>query len=273
MKTLFLCLYVALCVHLAYSQSEPKVVVDNLAVTHEQKGWRVTDASTTPIHFNLIKGDLILRIDGKNAAETGPMLMASLFNQGYRRQINLFIERGDARMEIGLREIRAQDYDPVVPIPFIHVASGFYAPDAAFKDIDGHPVTVEQFKDKWLLIDFMATWCAPCMETLPNVLSAAEDNDLTLNLLMVALNDRTDAVRRMQQKYKISSPIAMMPALSQLPIDFGITTNHWTGQVPALVLIHPDGEIALIDLGCCSSNKIEKTIECLMGCRPDEASK
>ena len=272
-KKLFLCINVVLCSHLVHSQSQPIVVVDNLTVTHEQNGWRVIDASTTPIHFNLIKGDLIVRIDGKNAAESGPMTMASLFNQGDRRQIHLFIERGDLRLEIGLREILTQDYDPVGPNPFRHVASGFSAPDAAFNDIDGHPLTLEQFKGRWLLIDFMATWCPPCIQTLPNVLSAAEHNDLSLNLLMVALNDREPAVRRMQQKYAIASPIAMAQTMSQLPIDFGITTNRWTGQVPALVLIRPDGEVALIEMGCCDTNHIEKTIENLMSSKPDEVLK
>lgn len=270
MKQLFLCVYIALWSHLACAQSEIKVVVDNLAVAHEHKGWRVLSASTTPIHFNLIKGDLIVRIDGRNASETGPMLMANLFNQGYRREIKLFIERGDSRREIGLREIRAQDYEPVTANPFKHVASGFSAPDANFNDIDGHPLTLEQFKNKWLLIDFMATWCAPCMEALPKVLSVAEHHDLSLNLLTVALNDRAAAVRRMQKNYKISSPIAMMPAMAQLPIDFGITTNHWTGQVPGLVLIRPDGEVALINLGCCDSNQIEKTIDGLMSSKTNE---
>ncbi len=269
MQRLFLCVFIALGVHVAYSQSAPIVAVDNISVAHEQKGWRVIGASTTPIHFDLVKGDLIVRIDGRNAAETGPMLMANLFNQGYRRKIDVFIERGDLRMEAGLREIRAQDYDPVSPNPFKHVASGFSAPDADFNDIDGRPLTLEQFKDKWLLIDFMATWCAPCMEALPKILSVTDHHQLSL--LTVALNDKAGAVRTMRQKYKIASPIAMMPAMAQLPIDFGITTNHWTGQVPGLVLIRPDGEVALIDLGCCEANRIDKTIDGLMSGKTDEA--
>ena len=268
MKRLFLCIYIALCGHLAYSQSGPIVAVDNIAVTHEHKGWRVIDASATPIHFNLIKGDLIVRIDGKNAAETGPMLMASLFNEGYRRKIDLFIERGDLRMEIGLREIRPQDYSPVGPNPFRHVASGFSAPDAEFNDVDNQPLTLEQFKGKWLLIDFMATWCAPCMEALPKVLSSADRDQVSL--LVVALRDRAEAVRRMRQSYKITSPIAMMGLMAPLPIDFGIATNLWTGQIPAYVLIRPDGEVALIAIGAFDAKGIGKTIDCLVGCKANE---
>jgi thiol-disulfide isomerase/thioredoxin len=272
MKRLFLCVCVAFCAHLAHSQSEPIVMVDNIAVTHEQKGWRVIDASTMPIRFELIKGDLILRIDGKNAAETGPMMMASLFNEGDRRDINLFVERGGLRIETKLREIGRGDYDPVGTNPFRHVASGFSAPDAEFKDIDGKPLTLEQFKRRWLLIDFMATWCPPCMERLPNVLNVVDHNDLSLNLLMVALHDKTEAVRRMKQKYAITWPIAMAQIMSPLPIDFGVTTNRWTGQIPALVLIRPDGGVVLIEMGCGDASRVEKTIGGLISSKADEAA-
>lgn len=273
MKKLFLLLYAcaAFCAPSAHPQSEPRVVVDNIAITHEHKGWRVIDASTTPIHFNLIKGDLIVRIDGKNAAETGPMIMASLFNQGNRRAINLFIERGGLRMETLLRQISGQDYDPVGANPFRQVANGFSAPDAEFKDIDDRPLTLEQFKGKWLLIDFMGTWCAPCMEELPTVLNLADHNDLSLSLLMVALKDKPEAVRHMQQSYKISWPITIMQASAQLPIDFGVATNRWTGQIPAYVLVRPDGEIALIKIGGCGACQFEKAIESLMNNKADEA--
>jgi thiol-disulfide isomerase/thioredoxin len=268
MKRILLYIYIALCAQFAYSQSEPMVAVDNVTITHEPKGWRVVSASTTPIHFNLIKGDLIVRIDGKNAGDTGPMLMASLFNEGYRRKINLFIKRGDFGMEIGLREIPAQDYSPVGANPFKHVASGFSAPDAEFNDIDNRPLTLEQFKGKWLLIDFMGTWCPPCFEAMPKVLSSADRDQMSL--LMVALNDKPDAVRRMRESYKIKSPIAMMPFTAQLPIDFGVATNRWTGQIPGYVLIRPDGEVALIALGAVYANHIEKTIDCLISCPANE---
>jgi hypothetical protein len=119
----------------------------------------------------------------------------------------------------------------------------------------------------------MATWCLPCIKSLPDVLSSAEHHDLSMNLLMVALNDKTASVRRMQKNYNIDSPIAMMSAMSQLPIDFGISTNRWTGQIPALVLIRPDGDVALIDIGCIDTCHVEKTIEGMMNQKSDEVLK
>jgi len=262
MKRLFLFICIALRANLAYAQSEPIVAVDNIAVAHEHKGWRVIQVSTTPIHFNLIKGDLIIRIDGKNAAETGPMLVASLFNRGHRQGIKLFIERGGFPMSVELRDIRPQDYEPAGSNPFRQVASGFSAPDTEFNDIDNQPLTLEQFKGKWLLIDFMGTWCPPCMEALPKVLSSADHDPLSL--LIVALRDKVDTVHRMQRTYRITSPIAMMGPMAQLPIDFGISTNAWSGQIPAYVLVRPDGEVALVAIGAVDADHIGKIIDGLM---------
>lgn len=271
MKKLLLCLSLALCAHFACAQSQPIVEVDNISITHEPKGWRVVNASTTPIHFNLMKGDLIVRIDGKNASETGPMQMASLLNEGYRRAVRLFIERGVLRSEINLREIPTQDYSPVGANPFRHVASGFNAPDFELKDIDGKPVTLEQFRDKWLLIDFMATWCPPCQETLPQLLSVV--NRTQVSLLMVALNDKAESVQRLRQSYRIDAPIAMTQITSQLPIDFGIATNRWEAQVPGWVLLRPNGEVALIKIGLNKPDRLERAIQSLMNSKTEEVSK
>ena len=270
MKTIFLCFCIAFSAPLIHSQSAPIVVVDNIAVGYEQKGWRVINVLPAPIHFNLMKGDLIARIDGKNAAQIGPMLLASLLNQQNRQKINLFIKRGDFPMETALRDISAMDFDYIGTSPGTHVASGFYAPDEELKDIDNQPITLQQFTGKWLLINFTGTYCAPCMEALPRVLSVAEHNDLSLNLLTVALNDKAEVVRRMKKSYDITTPIASLRAMAQFPMDFGITTSHWSGQIPALVLIRPDGEVALIDIGEIAPNQIEKTIECVMRCKADE---
>jgi hypothetical protein len=87
--------------------------------------------------------------------------------------------------------------------------------------------------------------------TLP---SSASQKDV------VALDDKAESVQRMRQNYNIALPVAIMPAMAQLPIDFGIITNRWSGQIPALALIRPGGEVALIKIGCCSSDRIDKMI-------------
>ena len=245
-----------------HAQSQPIVAVDSVTIVREHRGWRVVDVVPSPIHFNLAKGDLIVRIDGRNAAETGPMQIASLMNEQFRREIDLFIERGSLHMQSELRQIRGDSYAPVGANPFKKVARGFSAPDLDLVDIDRKPVTLDQFKDKWLVIDFVGTWCPPCMHTMPSLLKVIAQRQLSL--VMVALNDKENSLRNLRQQYDIRAPIVMTKWTDELPIAFGVATNRWTGQIPSLVLIRPDGEVALIEIGVNDPERTGKTLDTLM---------
>lgn len=68
------------------------------------------------------------------------------------------------------------------------------APDFSLPDTSGNPVALSSMRGKYVLVDFWASWCAPCRKENPNIVSAYKKfSDKNFTILGVSLDKTKDA--------------------------------------------------------------------------------
>lgn len=110
--------------------------------------------------------------------------------------------------------------------------------DTAFTAEDGGEMTLEEFEGKFTLVNFWATWCAPCREEMPQ-LAALQDEFGGDTFEVVTIATGRNAVPAMQAFFEdigvTNLPLHRDPSQA-LARDFGVL------GLPVTVILDPSGQ-------------------------------
>ncbi len=130
---------------------------------------------------------------------------------------------------------------------------GTQAPDFALNDLGNQPIKLSELKGKVVLLDFWATWCAPCLAALPD-LELLNRDFKDKGLVVVGINGE-DA--KDQAAFLNKFGYTFRSAVDQ---DDKVKNLLGVGGIPTTVLIDQKGTIQVFDSGTSSYNSLREEV-------------
>lgn len=147
------------------------------------------------------------------------------------------------------REIQIPVRDPKVAMisidKFLLIKIGDQAPNFSAKSVEGDDVRLEDHRGKVVLVDFWATWCAPCIAEMPNIERIYNEhrNNGTFEVVGVSLDTDERQVKRFVKGKAPWPQIVGGPAENN-----PIAMKYFVAGIPATFLIDYEGKVVAKDL-------------------------
>jgi thiol-disulfide isomerase/thioredoxin len=133
----------------------------------------------------------------------------------------------------------AAPLDAAAPEPW----RGGATPPLVLKDLEGREVRLDAYRGRTVIVNFWATWCAPCVEEMPS-LGRLRERFAAQGLEVIGVNFQENAQR-------------IRPFLARYGLDFPVVRDHdgsaragWGVSVfPSSFVIAPDQSVAFVVVG------------------------
>lgn len=130
---------------------------------------------------------------------------------------------------------------------------GTLAPALDGTTVDGRPFDLDKHRGQWVLVNFFATWCPPCVAEHPELVSLSEKDAADLQVVSVAYEDTSENVEEFFAERGGDWPVLVADTRSA-GIDYGVI------KLPESYLIAPDGAVVHKFSGGITADEVEQAM-------------
>ncbi len=136
---------------------------------------------------------------------------------------------------------------------------GRLAPELAGTTMSGDSFDIDHHRGQWVLVNFFATWCPPCVEEHPQLVSFSERNRGDVQVVSVAFDDtEIDKVEAFFAENGGDWPV-LTGGASGASLDYGVK------RLPESFLVDPSGVVAVKINGGVTAAQLEAHIAAAAG--------
>jgi len=224
-------------------------------VTDSMNNNNVSDSVLMPVRQTLDAKTLVLNNFIKNYADSTQSLPVALFAASkflseteeldylkkFAAKLPQRFQQTNLTLAFQERLKTALANEPQMTGPSI----GSIAPDFTLTSIDNKSISLRDFRGKYVLIDFWASWCVPCRGENPNVVAAYKEfKDKNFTVLGVSLDSDKN---KWQQAVTMDS--LLWQHVSELRgWESTVAMVYGVRSIPSNFLIDPSGKIIAMNL-------------------------
>ena len=128
-------------------------------------------------------------------------------------------------------------------------------PSLQVTTLDGKPFDLAAQRGKWVIVNYWATWCVPCIKEMPDISKFVSEHKDKVGAIGFAYEDSDKAdIQAFLAKHPVSYPI------SQVTLDKPVKDFDEPRGLPTTWLINPDGKVAKRFIGPVTEASLSQAI-------------